>query len=182
MEYIFDVNINDEDYYKAMVFANTKTEIGKKSILRMRIYYSIIIFLCCMMLVLVDGFTTLIKVCIIVNIIIWIITQIIWIPRLKLRTRKMIKDKRNKGEFMYSPVSKVEFDDERICNTTSEKKIEMDYSAIVNISICEDDRVIYIQSNLVIIFILPYRVFVDEKQRQDFIDFIKTKVKNITTY
>ena len=41
MLYRFDVNLTDDEYFKFNVFMQTKTEIGKKNVLLMRIMFTL---------------------------------------------------------------------------------------------------------------------------------------------
>ena len=81
----------------------------------------------------------------------------------------------------YSPVSDMEFYDESFIETTPENKTEQKYSAIERISVITD-KVIYIHINTVMAYILPIYCFESKEQYAEFLEFIKTKCKNIDVY
>ena len=50
------------------------------------------------------------------------------------------------------------------------------------VSICEYDKVIYICFNAAMTFVMPYRVFENDEQREEFIEFLKVKCKKVDVY
>lgn len=92
-----------------------------------------------------------------------------------------MKGLKKKGKMSYSPVSVIEFYDDRLVEITQEQKIEQKYTAIERISVV-DNRIIYIHVNHVMAYLLPLTCFESTEQYNDFLAFIKEKCNQIDIY
>lgn len=179
MRYRFDMDLTDEDYYNFNVFMQTKTESGKRNILISRIlciiFTMILAFMIWLTGILGDK-PILFLVLVVIN---GIIFQIKYISLLKNKIRKTISMYKKQGKFTYSAKSVIEFDEERIYETTEESKIEQTLSNAEYVSVCESDKAIYIRINAAMTFVMPYRVFESDEQREEFVEFLRTKCKKV---
>ena len=91
----------------------------------------------------------------------------------------MIKSYKKQGKFTYSPESVIEFDEDKIYEITDGSKIEQMLSNTEFVSICEYDKVIYISFNAAMTFVMPYRVFENDEQREEFIEFLRNKCNKV---
>ncbi len=178
MLYKFDVNLTDEDYYRFNVFMQTKTENGKKNILFTRILFTVLTLALSILIYSTGTLNTMSIPFIITVLIVNLLFQIKYITLVKNSIRKTIEIFEKQGKFTYSPTSTLEFDEERIYETTKDSKMEQILSELDGISIYNKYKAIYIHKNMAITFILPYRIFENEKQKEEFIDFLKEKCVN----
>lgn len=180
MKYTFNVCLTDDKYYQFNKFIAFKSVYGRKDMMKTRIFFSVLILACALFLGLLEGGTSGLWRAVL-NLIFLILFQLLlnpivcWVLRLEIKVMK----KRGKMPFLSNSV--IEFDEEKIYETTSEQKIEQNYSAIERISVIEGQGV-YCHINKMMAFILPIDAFENEDKWQDFVAFIKTKVETVDEY
>ena len=179
MLYRFGVNLTDDEYYKFNVFMQTRSEMGKKNVWLTRIVFTVAAVIFALVLFStgtlgVMSIPFLIQVAIVI-----LIFQIKYIAIVKYFIRKAIESYKEQGKFIYSPESVIEFDEDKLYEITDESKIEQMLSNMEFVSICEYDKVIYISRNAAMTFVMPYRVFENDEQREEFIEFLRRKCNKV---
>ena len=181
MRFNFHITLNDNDYINYNMFWATKSTYGKKQMLSLRIMMAILFVFTSFFSLYGGGFSATAWIGIIPYIVMFVLFQLLMNYFFTLILKSHVKSLKSKGKMGYSPVSDMEFYDESFIETTPENKSEQKYSAVERISVVTD-KVIYIHINNVMAYILPIYCFESKEQYADFIEFIKTKCKNIDVY
>ena len=92
-----------------------------------------------------------------------------------------VKTLKKRGKMAYSATSELEFFEDILVETTPTNRTEQKYSAVERISVV-GDNVIYIHISTIGAYILPSSCFESSQQRQDLLEFLKTKCSTIDNY
>ena len=107
--------------------------------------------------------------------------QAICKPVFRWSIRMNVKTLKKRGKMAYSATSELEFFEDILVETTPTNRTEQKYSAIERISVV-GDNVIYIHISTIGAYILPSSCFESSQQRQDLLEFLKTKCSTIDNY
>ncbi len=181
MQFQFNVNLSENDYYEYNKFMMLRSYYGKKRINTMRSIIAVICALGVVFMLFRYGSTFTAFIGATPMIILFILSQLLlkpyYILLLKLSLNKLKKSEKKR----YSPASVIEFSDECFIETTPEFKTEQKYGTIERISIV-DNKVVYLHFNHLMSVILPVSCFETQEQYDNFLEFIKTKCANIDVY
>lgn len=86
---------------------------------------------------------------------------------------KSIKIMKESGKMPYADFFNAVFEDEKMITSTNDTEVTTNYSGIEKIMIGEN--ALYLYKNAISAFILPYRIFASEEEKDTFIQFIKQK-------
>lgn len=181
MNFKININLNDTDYINYNTFVLIKSPYGKKKILKMRISAMIIFLSISFFFLFIGAFSTNALLSALPSVIFLILYELFLNPILALSIKNNIKSDKSSGKTAYSPVSEIEFYNDKFIESTHYNKTEEKYSVIERVSVITEN-VIYIHVNSVMSYILPYNCFESKEQYNNFLDFIKTKCENIDTY
>lgn len=181
MNFKLSINVSEKDYLDYNIFWNFKSSYGKKGILKCRVLLTAIIAVVILFSLFGGGFSSSAFLGIIPYIIVLVLLQILLKPIFVSTIKGNIKSLKKKGKICYSERSVIEFFDDSFIETAPEQKSEVRYSAIERISIVSN-KVIYIHVNNLLAYILPFSSFESDKQREDFISFIKEKCAKVEIY
>lgn len=79
------------------------------------------------------------------------------------------------GKLPYSNISTLEFYDDCFIELTENTKTEVKYDAILKIRV-NNPKGIYIYSNVIMAYIIPFEVFNSNDEKNKFLDFINQKM------
>ena len=180
MNFIFHVNISENDYLDYNIFWQLKSPYGKNQILFFRIFLAVIVlagaFISLRGNYSIDSFLGVTPI-LLVGIIFELLLNRLFYHVLKSHIKGLSK----KGKMGYSSTSVMEFNEDGFAETTQENKTEQKYSAIERISIV-NDKMIYIHTNNIMAYILPLSCFESKEQYDAFLNFIRTKCHTIDIY
>jgi len=181
MKFKFDVTMTDQDYLDYNLFVLLKSPYNKNMLLAFRIVVSAFFAIIPSIPLLSNEFSTgtIIGLVLIVTII--VLYNIFFSKSFARTIKSNIKKQKKKGKLSYTPVSTLEFFDDKFIETSPLNKTEQSYAVIERISIVEN-RVIYIHVSSVVGYIIPRSCFGSPQEYVDFIEFIKTKNGEIKCY
>ena len=87
-----------------------------------------------------------------------------------------IRQMRKKGKLPYPSVSEMEFYDDYFVSEEKVAKTEMKYDALYKVEVNEG-KAVYIFLSTVQAYVIPFNAFGSERERVEFIEFIKNKIK-----
>lgn len=181
MNFRFNVNVNDQDYLDYNTFWMLRSPYGKKQIKTFRITI-VVLFAIFILISLFSGqFTVDALWGVIPILIVLFIAQMFLTKFLAWSLKGQIKTLKKSGKMGYSPNSIIEFSEDSFFETTPDNKTEHNYSAIERISVV-DNKMMYIHVNNVMSYMLPLSCFETKEQYDEFLEFLKTKCKNIDVY
>ena len=174
MKYKFECNLDDKDYYEFNKFHFLNSPDMKKSNFIGKISLPVF-FLIIVLYYILNSYD---KLYILISAILFTIASLIWVYCDKYFTMVLVKfyiKLLKKNEKMpYSSSSIVQFFDEYFEEITPETKTEINYTAILRVDISEDKN-IYIYTNPILAYIIPFRSFKSLEEYDEFLNFIKEK-------
>lgn len=181
MLYKFNIKMTDEDYLEFNKFWMLKSHYGKKQILSLRLIILVILLVFCLISLYGGNFSTEAFIGIIPTIMLLVLFQLCIKPFFAIAFKSTIKNMKKSGKMPYSANSVIEFYEDKFIEITDENEIKQKYSSIERVSIISG-KFIYIHINNVMAHTLPWCCFDSDKQREDFVEFIKVKCNNIDIY
>ena len=181
MRFGFHITLTDKDYLDYNIFWTLKSYYGKKQILNVRILIAFLFAIVSFLSLFGGGFSADARIGVIPYAVFLILFELLLSPLFVWILKGHIKSLKSKGKMGYSPVSDMEFYDDSFMETTPDNRSEQRYSVVERVSVIAD-KAIYIHVNNVMSYILPSTCFTSEEQRNDFLDFLKTKCANIDVY
>jgi hypothetical protein len=180
MDFRFEVNLTDNDYFEFNEFVMFKSHYGKKRMLGYKIAFVVITLVPALLMLIQNHFSLGGFISVLPLIIACVVIELLF-PRVLRRSIKAnIKSFKKNGKVPYTPNSVLEFFDQTIVETTDIERIERKYEAIERVSIT--DKVIYIHVNNLQAYILPIFSFASNRQYRDFLEFINQKCPNVDVY
>ena len=181
MDFKFNVELNDNDYYEYNKFISLKSYYGKKQILTFRLCIGAIFLIAILINLIVGGFSSEAFIGVIPILIMLLIFELLVIPYFKLALKLSMKSIKRRGKLAYSQKAVLEFTEETFSEETEESRTENSYSSIERISVLEKNK-IYIHISSMMSFILPFEAFENEKTAKEFLSFLETKCEKIKYY
>ncbi len=181
MKYKFNVNMNDKDYLDYNMFWMLRSPYGKKQVANLRIVFFLLIGILVLITLVGGGFSLQSLVDALPLLIFLAIYQLLLVPCYKWGLKGHIKSLSKKGKPGYTPSSVIEFYEDAFVETTDKSRNETKYSAVERISVV-DDKVVYIHVNNIMAYILPFECYESAQQRNEFLEFIKSKCGNVDIY
>ena len=181
MLFCFNIELTEKDHYEFCKFINIKSFYGKKGVAFYRILLSVLVALAIVVSFLFAGFTARTITDAMYYCMLLILYQIIIIPFIKFCIKFRLKLTKQTGKLSYSPFAVMEFGENSFIEILTEERTERSYSSIERISIVEEKN-IYIHINSMLAYIIPFAAFENSMQKEKFIQFLKTKCRNIDWY
>lgn len=180
---LFKLNVwqTDDDYLEFNKFWMLRSHYGKKQLLSFRLMLIAMTVIFSLISLWGGGFSLDSFIGIIPFVAIMLILFLCLPKILAFGLKHQIKSLKKSGKMGYSPSSVIEFYDDEFTEATEENQTRQKYTAIERISIVNGKN-IYIHINNIMAYILPWYCFDSDKQRDEFIEFIKTKCENIDIY
>lgn len=181
MLFQFNVNMTDKEYLDYNVFWLTRSPYGKKQMKSGRITIGALYIAFILITLLAGNFSAESFLSTIPLVILLVLFQLLLKRFLAWSLKGQIKTLKKSGKMGYTSNSVVQFNEDDFVDCAPDCKMEHKYSAIERISIV-GNKAVYIHVNNVMAYTLPISCFENEKQYDDFLDFMRTKCDNIDVY
>jgi len=174
MLYTFNFNINETDYLEFAKFHHGNSLDSRKRILlsKLAVPAVFIIWIALQFATNRDPFIILAMG------IVFAIFSIVWIfflskHLLLMSMKSSIKNMKKEGSEPFARNIRLEIDEENIYQYTEKSETKVKYSQIEKIA--QGQYAIYVYTSALQAFIIPYRIFESEAQRNEFLNFIKNR-------
>lgn len=181
MKFRFQLIFNDNDYLEYNKFHLLRSPYGEKPRKSMRSMITVMMAAFAIISLIFNGFSLSSLLYVIPLFIIWILFQLFMDKFLISTVKTQINQLKKNGKLPYSKISILEFYEKGLVEITEDNKTELKYTAIERISIV-DKSYIYIHTNSMVAYIIPYSVFESDGQRNDFFAFIREICPNVDLY
>lgn len=173
----FKFTLGDEDYVLFNQYHLLNSPLGKKSLMNCRLSFPAV----ALALILIFWIVGLDSSLILTEAIVMIISSILWVVfskkiLLKTMSRKIVKMKKG-SRLPYSSEGTLTFDGESIHEVTLNTDNRTNYRLIEKIAVTE--KAIYIYFSSVQAYILPLTAFSSDLEKQQFLEFITSKVNTL---
>lgn len=181
MQFSFDVHLNDDDYYALNEFAAFKSTSGKKRLLCSRLLWAALFGIAILYVFLRNDAMTVKIITASVGFIGLVIFELLLPKFMRSSLKRNIAALKKDGKLAYSPEAHMEFYDDHFVKTTEGSKSEEAYSGVEKVSVWKD-RYIYLHTDSVRAFVIPWASFTSDEERSRFIDFISGKCPLVNQY
>ena len=181
MKYQFQISLTEDDYLQFNKFHLFRSPYGRRKFYRGATVAGVIFLVIAFLPALVKGFTMR-TVAEAIPVLLFALLLLCYKPYLMLFLKAHIKRQKKNGKVSFSPKATMEFYEDHLVETTEENRTEQKYIAVERISVVEN-RYIYLYTNSIMAYILPFACFESKEQYQEFLEFLKTNVSsNIDVY
>jgi hypothetical protein len=170
----FNILLDDEDYIAFNQYHLEHSGLGKRNELAMKWLIPCFCLFCIIIFVIAGAETGLLlseAVVLILCSVIWLFCYKKFI--LKITERK-IKSLKKMEKLPYEENSKIIFNEQEMCEMTANTITQTKYRTIQKV--CVADRAIYIYVDMIRAYIIPNATFRDLYEKEQFLEFLKTKV------
>lgn len=181
MRFRFNITITENDYLEFNKFHLLKSQYGAKTRMSMRVMISVVLAAFAVVSLILEDFSARAVLYVIPLFAIWLVFQLLMKSFLISLVKAQIKQMKKSGKMPYSSRSIMEFYEKGFVEITESNKTEQKYSVIERISIV-DKSYIYIHTNSIMAYIIPYSAFESDEQRNEFFLFIKSICPNVDLY
>lgn len=181
MELKFSINLTEEDYIEYNKFVMFRSSYGKKRMLKIRIAVALVILVYSVIHLLLRGVSTVSFITLLPYLLVLIIYQLIYKPLVVWEIKMSVRSQKKRGKVGYATNSEMVFLEDCFIESTDHNKTEQKYSAIDRVSVV-GDKVIYIQVNSLMSYVMPVSCFETKEKYDEFMTFIKTKCNNVEFY
>lgn len=181
MKFRFQLIFNDNDYLEYNKFHLLRSPYGEKPRKSMKSMPTVMLVGFALISLIFNGFSLSSLLYIIPLFIIWLLFWLFMDKFLIYTVKMQIKQLEKNGKLPYSKASILEFYEKGLVEITEDNKTELKYTAIERISIV-DKKYIYIHTNSITAYIIPYSVFESDEQRSEFFVFLKSICQNVDLY
>ena len=175
MQYKLKVNLDDQDYYEFNKYHMSNAPDMKKRNFWLKLYLPAL-FLLVLIVYILRGYESHL-LC--TAGIVYFIISIIWIFSLKylslLFLKLRIRSMKKNGKMPYSASASMTFFDDYFTEITPDTETNIKYTAVTRISVSEL-KAIYIYTNTILAYIIPYNAFRSQTEYEEFLQFISEKV------
>lgn len=181
MNFRFQVTLSQKDYIDFNAFIHTRSPRGKRQTLFFRIVIAAVVLIYALIFLIHGNFSPDSFLGIIPMLIALALLQIFLGRILLLINRISVPATLKSEKNLYSPVSVLEFYDDRFVEITDDGKTELYYSAVESVSVV-DGKMICFHSNPLIAYLLPISCFESKERYDEFLGFIRTKCSEVREY
>ncbi len=181
MRFFLDLTITEEDYLAFNYFHILDSNASKKQFLKSRIRFVVMIMALLLLVFLVDKRTTFVIAYGIFWVLYTILVLLLHKPRAKHRIKKNIRNTQKDGQTAFDPVSKIEFYEDMLVETNSNKRTEQSYSGIELICILKD-RYVFLYDSGNSAYVLPIPQINAQVDHAAFMEFLSQKCNKIEYY
>ncbi|MBE5742996.1 MAG: YcxB family protein [Clostridiales bacterium] len=178
MLFSFDVTTKEKDYLDFNKFVLTKSPYGKKQNLSIKIIFGIIFIFLIICTLINDGFGLPSIIESVVYVVFYLLFIFLFPKFVMLTVKAQIKSAAKTNKPLYTPHATIEFYDGEFIERTPETTSTVKYTTIECVCVLEDNTV-YMFYNKLIAYIITGNSFATAEQFVEFVEFIKTKVKNV---
>ncbi len=176
--YKFEYSLTDSDYIKFNIFHTFNSKSGKKNMLTLRLIVPVILFFILFIPLInkenrdIIFFSSTIFIYLVSSIICFFLAKHFQIYFIK----KMVKRIKKDGKLPYGKNNLIKFDQNFIYEVNDKIETKTKYTVLENIMV--DDNAIYIYFSAIQAYIIPFRVFENDEQKEAFLEFINDKIKS----
>lgn len=181
MNFKFQISFNDNDYLEFNKFHLLRSPYGEKSRKSMKSMLTVMLAAFALISLIFNGFSLSSLLYIIPLFVIWLLFWLFMDKFLISTVKTQLRQMKKSGKLPYSQSSILEFYEKGFVEITESNKTELKYTAIERISIV-DKKYIYIHTNSIMAYIIPYSVFESDEQRSEFFVFLKSICQNVDLY
>ena len=182
MKYQFQVSLTEDDYLAFNLFHALRSPYGAKNTMRIRILTDLILVLFVAILFIFDGVNVGTVMAAVAMLIYIIVVHLCYKRILTSTIKRTIKAQKKKGKVAFSPLATMEFFEDHFVESTEENRTEQKYTVVERISVVEN-RYVYLHTNNIMAYILPFACFESKEQYQEFLEFLKANISsNIDVY
>ncbi|MBR5234102.1 MAG: YcxB family protein [Clostridia bacterium] len=178
MNFRFNVKLSDKDFLEFNYFHMLKSHYGRKTYILLKTLLLVLPLVFWFAGYAIHSFSEDYPKMLIVLIPLCLILFFTAKPIMKASVKQQLNTWMKKGKKPYSTEAVMEFSDESIVETTSENHTELKYSAIDSVYVVKGE-IVYLYINAGQAYMLPYASFENEKQFNNFIEFISKKTKPV---
>lgn len=168
--YTFQFQLTDDDYFEFSLCHNYSLPKYRKKLMTQRYLFPSLYMICVILIGLRNYYYSGYYIPLIAISVGWIVFHRKLIER---NIRKSIKTIKESGKAPYADDFKALFEEEKLLTSTKDTVVSTAYLAIEKIVIGKN--ALYLYKNAISAFILPYRIFVSEEEKEVFLQFIKQK-------
>ena len=181
MKYSFEVKLGEQDYYEFNKFWMLRSHYGKRNVRSTRVMLTVLILALALFSLYSAGFTTEGLLVLIPYGVLMLLAHLAIKPFFALTLKGNLKHMQKSGRMPYSAVSQITFFEDHFEECAEEGKAEHPYTALERISAVEG-RMVYLHLNNVQAYLVPYSVFADHAQYEEFLAFLAQKCPCIDRY
>lgn len=170
----YHIVLNDEDYYEFNKFVSFCHPQGKKNQKNARIFFSIMMALIALIIMIFEGFSYYSYGTAFVFCLAIVLFNITVAPLSKLIVKLNIKSFSKSLKRPYTQDYVMEFNDESFFEITDDSKTESLYSALESISVI-NNKYIYLHIDRLRAYIVPVTVFSCPDECNEFLAFLSNK-------
>ena len=180
MKYTFSYKIEKDDYYQYNRYHVRNSAFAKRRRLTMRILLAVIFVIAAVLFFITDWFNGEFPALSIAYLVVGLGFCIFFNQLTDLAIRRSIKKMQKTGKLHYDKEITYEFYDDFFREIAPDMASEIKYSIITDVAEGTQkvgNNTIYLYINVQQAHIVPLRVFRDEQERVEFLQFIKGKVE-----
>lgn len=178
--YSFDVRLTEQDFFEFNKFHVFSSHHSNKSVSTTRITLTVLPVVVWLLTCVIVEFS--IREVIARGIEFGFLSVLFWFgtkPFVWFFTKQTLNQMLKKGDRLFSPVAKLEFNEDGFVEITDINRTECRYSAIESIYLV-NGKMFYLYMNSIQAYLLPVAAFTSAEQYNGFLDFIQRKSKPIT--
>lgn len=172
----FTYTLDDNDYFEASKYHYFNSTSGRRAVIACRIFipalFAALLYFSALRNA--DFSSSFIVATTIILAIGTILLIILTKPLLQSGIKRNIQNLKKTGKLPYSQCQTLLFEDDAFTTTTPEADSKFKYSAIERI--VEADKAVHIYTSAIHLHLIPFRVFLDSTQKQQFIAFVQSRI------
>ena len=181
MQFELNITLTEEDFYAFNLFHALESKNGKKQLMKVRIFFiSWMIALIALVLFVCDYSPISIAYAVILGSF-TSIYMLLYKKVIKRRFKGQTEKLKKTGKLPFDPESKLEFYDDKLVETTTDKRVEQSYTAIERICIVKNQHV-FLYNSSVGAYMLPIPQIQKQLNQDDFLRFLSTKCSTVENY
>lgn len=177
MKFKFDININDDDFYKFNEFIILRSPYGKKSMMSLRLAIVVMLGLFSVMSFVMNGVTKGTLIALIPTAALILIMQLVLNPVMKSTLKKQLKTMSDS----FSPKAAMEVYEDKIVYNDKDGEHNLRLGALERVSIIKG-KYVYLHASSSKGYIIPMESFESGEQYAEFESLLKEKCKEINYY
>lgn len=181
MQFQLNITLTEADYLAFNNFHALESTPGKKQIRKTRIFFITFIAILMAFVVLVLGLTAFSAVYVVILGLFTVLYMLLFKNILKQNIKAQIKRLKKTGKLPFDSVSKLEFYDNMLVESTANKRIEQSYDVLERICVV-GDQFIYLYNSSVNAYILPIAQLRAQLNQEDFLNYLSQKCNCVEYY
>lgn len=172
--YKFSYTLSEEEYYEFNIYSYLNKPAGKRSFLIFRFLVPLILVASVVFTMVVIGeiYFGAFDYIFLAIAVLWIIfAKKFYIRSIRGSVKKLI----SKGKAPYGIPTEMVFEEDFFKETTPENENKSKYSSVESVAV--GPEAVYIYLNAILAYIIPNRVFQNDNEKIEFVEFINSKIQ-----